>query len=485
MSPEGNPRRGLAEESRPDGGFDPGREAAYDERPRDHDLEVNEGAAPFEPGPGTGYDTARARRFARRQEKTERRQRRAEQAEAEARARAEAEARAPSVAPPPQPAAAPAPDPAPSGPARQPRVDAAALELERRSREQRERALAERRRRDVEAAQARERKLRERADRNRAARAAREEREAARAQTDAADVSRRLERERARKARAARARARAAATAGPAAPVGAPRRTRRNAAPRRAPTPAPTGEGPPAGTRAAAAPIEDMGPVLVPTASHHHSSLKRPTVKVAVALAVVSAIAIAAGSLLGLPLPVLGEDGEVDATQAAAVIPPIAQISPGTPVGLTEGPYHPVVLSDPDYGESAAKFGADRGGRRHEGQDVFARPGTPLVAVRDGVVMDGRGGRNLYSYGGGNTVVIYSPIDDRSYVYLHMLRPSVVQAGEKVKAGQLVGQVGCTGSCDGPHLHFEIREGRAIFGPQRKPIDPLPLLKRWPVRPEG
>ena len=64
-----------------------------------------------------------------------------------------------------------------------------------------------------------------------------------------------------------------------------------------------------------------------------------------------------------------------------------------------------------------------------------------------------------------------------------MLKPALVKAGEQVKAGQLVGQVGCTGSCDGPHLHFEVRQGRAVYGPQKKAIDPLPLLRQWPVRP--
>ena len=53
--------------------------------------------------------------------------------------------------------------------------------------------------------------------------------------------------------------------------------------------------------------------------------------------------------------------------------------------------------------------GPSRGGRRHEGQDVFARPGTPLVAVRDGVVLDGGGGKSFYSYGGGNTFVNVQP----------------------------------------------------------------------------
>ncbi len=57
-----------------------------------------------------------------------------------------------------------------------------------------------------------------------------------------------------------------------------------------------------------------------------------------------------------------------------------------------------------NWGQQAARFGAGRGGRSHEGQDVFARTGTPLVAVRNGVVVEtgNDGGR-------GNYVAIYSP----------------------------------------------------------------------------
>jgi murein DD-endopeptidase MepM/ murein hydrolase activator NlpD len=68
-------------------------------------------------------------------------------------------------------------------------------------------------------------------------------------------------------------------------------------------------------------------------------------------------------------------------------------------------------------------------------------------------------------------------------VYLHMQKPAFLKAGEEVKAGQLIGLLGCTGSCDGPHLHFEVRNGRADWGAETKAVDPLPLVRSWPQRP--
>ena len=124
-----------------------------------------------------------------------------------------------------------------------------------------------------------------------------------------------------------------------------------------------------------------------------------------------------------------------------------------------------------NWGQGGARFAASRGGHSHEGQDVFARTGTPLVAVRRGVVLEtgNDGGR-------GNYVAIFSPDSGRTYVYLHMNGPSRAQRGERVDAGQRLGGVGCTGSCSGDHLHFEIRRGRGL---ERPADNPLPALRRW------
>jgi murein DD-endopeptidase MepM/ murein hydrolase activator NlpD len=123
-----------------------------------------------------------------------------------------------------------------------------------------------------------------------------------------------------------------------------------------------------------------------------------------------------------------------------------------------------------DFGEAGARFGAGRSGHAHEGQDVFAPAGTPLVSVRDGKVVEtgDDGGR-------GNYVAIWSRAARRTFVYLHMRRPTPLGPGERVRAGERIGAVGCTGSCWGDHLHLEVRRGRGTTG---RPGDPLPLLRR-------
>lgn len=134
------------------------------------------------------------------------------------------------------------------------------------------------------------------------------------------------------------------------------------------------------------------------------------------------------------------------------------------------GPYHPI-RGGFGYGDAAARFGNNRGDHMHEGQDVFAPAGTPLVSVLDAVVVESGsdGGR-------GNYVALYSPRTRATYLYLHMQAPALVPVGGQVRAGQRVGSVGCTGSCFGDHLHFEIRKGRGTTG---TPVDPLPGLQRW------
>jgi murein DD-endopeptidase MepM/ murein hydrolase activator NlpD len=126
-----------------------------------------------------------------------------------------------------------------------------------------------------------------------------------------------------------------------------------------------------------------------------------------------------------------------------------------------------------DYGGSAGRFGAGRGGRSHQGQDVFARCGTPLVAAR--------GGRVQYSgYHGaaGYYVVIDGAGTGEDNAYMHLAEPSPFRAGDRVFTGQRIGSVGDTGSASGCHLHFETWSAPGWYEGGR-PFDPLPSLRAW------
>ena len=135
-----------------------------------------------------------------------------------------------------------------------------------------------------------------------------------------------------------------------------------------------------------------------------------------------------------------------------------------------DGPFVPVV-GKVDYGTSENAFGASRSGHVHSGHDMFAPAGTPLVAVTDGVVADaGTDG------GQGNYVHLYDPERGQTYIYMHMVEPAKFPTGDEVEAGEQLGGVGCTGSCSGDHLHFEIRDGKGMAGEAH---DPLPELESW------
>ena len=194
--------------------------------------------------------------------------------------------------------------------------------------------------------------------------------------------------------------------------------------------------------------------------------------KVGTVVAVVSAVLIGVEGASRIPSLLAGESSA--AIGARGSLGP-GRLDPGMAASVTAGPYFPVV-GERDFGGPDARFGAWHGGHRHEGQDVIAKSGTPLVAVRTGMVVDEASARSAYSGGRGNFIAIYSEVDDRTYLYFHMRHRSPLREGEFVRAGDPVGEVGCTGSCWGSHLHFEIRLGRGV---EAKPIDPLPLLREW------
>jgi murein DD-endopeptidase MepM/ murein hydrolase activator NlpD len=98
----------------------------------------------------------------------------------------------------------------------------------------------------------------------------------------------------------------------------------------------------------------------------------------------------------------------------------------------------------------------------HTGIDYGADEGTPIRAAADGVVVSagwygGYGNATIIDHGGGIATL-----------YGHQSSIGV-SAGQKITQGQIIGRVGCTGDCTGPHVHFEVR----LNG---DPVNPLGYL---------
>jgi murein DD-endopeptidase MepM/ murein hydrolase activator NlpD len=132
------------------------------------------------------------------------------------------------------------------------------------------------------------------------------------------------------------------------------------------------------------------------------------------------------------PGAAVADDGPSTASPGGGgLIPPLDYISVSSPFGYR---IHPI------YGTSLL----------HTGVDLVASEGTPIHASGSGVVVSagwisGYGNATVVDHGGGLATL---------YAHQSVL---IASAGSRVSQGQTIGRVGCTGSCTGPHLHFEVR----------------------------
>jgi murein DD-endopeptidase MepM/ murein hydrolase activator NlpD len=144
---------------------------------------------------------------------------------------------------------------------------------------------------------------------------------------------------------------------------------------------------------------------------------------------------------------------------AVATASPLPTMMNGSPNG--GGLIHPLA----GKGQISSPFGP-RGGRNHNGIDLAAAQGTPVVAAQGGTVTVNDFDANGY----GNWVAIRHP-DGSETRYGHLVGKSPIAEGTQVTQGQVIGQVGSTGRSTGPHLHYEVRIGG-------KPKDPMAFLPK-------
>lgn len=142
---------------------------------------------------------------------------------------------------------------------------------------------------------------------------------------------------------------------------------------------------------------------------------------------------------------------------ASLVVAPAASARPDASARLQ--------LVWPANGTVTSPFGVWRGNHRHDGIDIGMLLSLRVRAVTEGVVQS-TGYEDGYE-GYGKIIVLDLP-GPYTALYAH-LSSVAVHDGEHVREGELIGQAGCTGSCTGTHLHFEVRH-RGV------PINPIPFL---------
>jgi murein DD-endopeptidase MepM/ murein hydrolase activator NlpD len=153
---------------------------------------------------------------------------------------------------------------------------------------------------------------------------------------------------------------------------------------------------------------------------------------------------------------------------------PLTVLAPATLTATSASPTFPV-QGPFNFGGPDSRFGVGRPGHIHQGQDIAAAEGTPVVTPRAGTVY-----WVAYQAAGAGYYVVVAGDDGRHYVFMHLQAGSTAVAkGQAVLAGQRLGLVGHTGDAQGPHLHFEIWVNGWWASKASAPIDPLPELQAW------
>ncbi|HEX5781283.1 MAG TPA: peptidoglycan DD-metalloendopeptidase family protein, partial [Solirubrobacteraceae bacterium] len=137
---------------------------------------------------------------------------------------------------------------------------------------------------------------------------------------------------------------------------------------------------------------------------------------------------------------------------------PAQPVEQTAPVSTGDGCTSDGRMVAPVNGTVTGSFGEDRGSHAHSGTDIAAPSGTTVRAAECGTISvsgtESGYGNMVCIQHAGETTTCYAHLSERS-----------VGVNEYVKAGQKIGEVGCTGSCTGPHVHFEVRQNGAAQDP--------------------
>jgi murein DD-endopeptidase MepM/ murein hydrolase activator NlpD len=185
----------------------------------------------------------------------------------------------------------------------------------------------------------------------------------------------------------------------------------------------------------------------------------------------------AAGPAGGQLLRRAHASGKAPLTVKAKPVPPSTPpvvapaVTPPVDPGVTNDGVFPVA-GPHTYGDG---FGAQRSGHVHEGQDVVAAEGVPVVAPLAGTVV-----ARDYQASAAGFYLAMDAAGGRSFFFAHCQKDTfAVTVGQTVAAGQQLCRVGHTGDASGPHLHFEIWVGGWRRDKASAPIDPLAQLQAW------
>jgi murein DD-endopeptidase MepM/ murein hydrolase activator NlpD len=116
-------------------------------------------------------------------------------------------------------------------------------------------------------------------------------------------------------------------------------------------------------------------------------------------------------------------------------------------------------------GKVIGGFGVAGNGQHHNGINIAARKGAPVVASEDGIVVYASDGIDGYG-----RMVLIRHAEGYITTYAHNAT-LLVEVGDVVNRGQVIARVGDTGDVSTSQLHFELRRGT-------KPINPEAVLVR-------